>query len=282
MSEKSTKQLINEYQIKAKKNLGQNFINDKNIIKKMVKLSKINQNSIIIEIGPGLGILTRELAIAAKRVLAFEIDGELVQILKAEFAQHDNVEIIEADFLNIDLSDYLNKKSEKELVVCANLPYYITTPLLFKLFESELPLKSISVMMQKEMALRFTAKPGTKDYNALTVITLYKYETEMLMKVPKAVFTPVPKVDSAVVLFQRKEKKDNIDEQEFFALVKSCFKYRRKTIYNNYRIYAGDLAAQEALAAAEILPSKRAEELTLQQYLKLFEVHCEKKSVRES
>jgi len=282
MKNYNTKELVEKYNVKTKKSWGQNFISDTNIIEKMVNLSMVNKDSVVIEIGPGLGILTKSLAEKAKRVIAFEIDKNLVNILNDIFKERNNIEIVEGDFLKVKLQNFVTKKEYKKLVVCANLPYYITTPILFKLFESDVEIPCISIMMQKEVAQRFTGKQGTKDYNALTVITQYKYDTKIIMKVAKEIFYPMPKVDSAVVLFKRKPKVDAINEVEFFNMVKSCFKYRRKTIYNNYREEVGDLLAQKILKKAEIALSIRAEQLSLTQYLKLFEVYSEEKSFCES
>ena len=172
MSNNDIKALIDKYQIRAKKKLGQNFITDSNIIRKMVNLSNISSASTVIEIGPGLGILTKELAKQARQVIAYEIDSKLVLLLKERFLEDTNIEIIEADFLSLDIKQELEKRKIEKAVVCANLPYYITTPLLFKLFEGEACIDSIAVMMQKEVAQRFTAIAGSKDYNALSVITL--------------------------------------------------------------------------------------------------------------
>ena len=272
MANYNTKEMLAKYQITAKKKWGQNFISDVNIIKKMVKLSMIDASTSVIEIGPGLGVLTTELAKVAKRVLAFEIDKQLVDFLKQRFLPGSNVEIVAADFLKVDLTTYFSFEENEKIVVCANLPYYITTAVLFKLFSCPLAIQHLSVMMQREVGERFSATINTKAYNALSLITAFKYTTKIIMKVPKAVFFPTPKVDSVVLLFSRKTKIIALDETEFFDLLKTCFKYRRKTIYNNYRAVLGDQAAKLILEKAEIGLNQRAQELSLDQYLKLYEV----------
>lgn len=270
--EKTTKQLIDQYQVRAKKKFGQNFLMDQNIIEKIVKSSQINKESIVIEVGPGLGALTRVLSKNAKEVIAYEIDQDLVEFLPEILADFDNVKVINQDFLEVDLVESLKDYATEDLVVCANLPYYITTPILFKIFESEKCISKISVMMQREVADRFTALPKTKDYNALSVISQYKYQVSMIVKVPKTVFYPAPNVDSAVVLFVRKEKNDDYNETEFFNLVKACFKQRRKTIYNNLKLYISDSdKLKEILEQCQIPTNTRSEELSLKQFTELFE-----------
>ena len=275
----STRKLLEKYHINAKKHLGQNFLTDLNLVKKMVTLSGISSDDEVIEIGPGLGILTGELLKKANKVTAFEIDQKLWTILKEEYRDQSKLEVILADFLTVDLSDHFTD-DDRPLTVCANLPYYITTPILFKLFNETLNIEKIVVMMQKEVALRFCATPKTKDYGALTVISEYKYHSKIILNIPKEAFTPRPKVDSAVVMFVKKTEREAIDEKDFFALVKSCFKYRRKTIYNNYKELLNEKSAKDNLSAAGIDPHQRAEELNLGQYLQLFKVHNEKKSLR--
>ena len=271
----TTKELIKKYNIKAKKQWGQNFLLDDNLLRKMAKLSGIKQESTVVEIGPGLGSLTRHLLGLAKKVIAFEIDERLTEVLKAEFKQ-DNFCLVKGDFLQIKLEDYLNEQ-DSEIMVCANLPYYITTPILFKLFKSPILIQSISVLVQKEVAERFCALPNTKQYGAISVITQYKYEAKIIMKIAKEAFYPQPKVDSCVVLFKRIKAQEAIDEQAFFRLVKSCFKYRRKTIYNNYKEFNKDAVA--ILEAADIALNCRAEQLALDDYLRLFKIQNEKTSL---
>jgi len=281
MSEYNTKELLAKYQITAKKKWGQNFISDSQLTKKMVKLSLIASDTTVIEIGPGLGILTAALAEVAKKVIAFEIDKQLVSVLKERFKDEAKVEIVAADFLEVDLSEYLPKINSGKVVVCANLPYYITTPILFKLFDSPLDIQHLSVMLQKEVGKRFSATVNSKDYNALSVITAFKYSTKVIMQLPKEVFFPRPKVDSVVLLFSKKKETVMLDETALFQLVKTCFKYRRKTIYNNYREVLGDEAAKLILEKAEIGLNQRAQELSLAQYLQLYEVQCGYKSLRQ-
>jgi len=224
--------------------------------------------------------LTTELLKQAKRVTAFEIDERLVAVLQAEYQAEKRLRIIQADFLDVDLSEHFPTDKKQAYTVCANLPYYITTPILFKLFNENLNIHKIVVMMQREVAQRFCAQPKSKDYGALSIIAAYKYKSKLLMNIPKEAFSPQPQVDSAVVLFLKKLEKSAVNEAEFFSLVKSCFKYRRKTIYNNYKELLTADSALANLEAAGIDPRQRAEELTLEQYLKLYKVQNEKKSAR--
>lgn len=271
---KTTKQLIDQYHIKAKKKFGQNFLLDKNIINKIVEESKINSESIVIEIGPGLGALTQVLLKKAKKVIAYEIDSELVTNLSEILQEYQNITIINKDFLEVDLEKELDEFIDEELIVCANLPYYITTPILFKIFEANVPINKISVMMQREVADRFVAMPKTKDYNALSVITQYKYKVSMIVKVSKTVFYPTPNVDSAVVLFERKNNEKAIDEKLFFEFVKACFKQRRKTIYNNLKQYEKNTKViNEILASVNINVNTRSEELSLNDFIDMFECY---------
>ncbi len=276
-----TNELMKKYGITAKKNFGQNFIMDQNIINKLVSLSMVNDNSTVIEIGPGLGILTAQLAKTAKKVIAYEIDDRLVKVLPEILQEFDNVTINHRDFLEVNIDQELGNYSSEELVVCANLPYYITTPILFKIFEANLKIKYISVMMQKEVADRFNAEVNSKDYNALSVITSYKYESKMILKIPRTVFNPAPNVDSAVVLFTRKEANQDVSEVEFFKFVKVCFKQRRKTLYNNLREIASAQLINDLLEDSNINLKARAQELTLEDFIGLFK-NYEKKSIRKN
>lgn len=263
--------------IKAKKRYGQNFIIDKNTVEAIAEKSNTNSKTTVIEIGPGLGALTKELAIRSKKVIAFEIDQDLVLSLKTILAEYTNVEVIKADILKVDLDPYLEK--EERIVVSANLPYYITTPILFHLFDYGNYFSQITVMMQKEVALRLLAKPSTKEYNALSIIVQYKYDVKQVLKVSRNVFKPKPEVDSVVISFNQKPVKKNIDEEKFFKLVQSCFKQRRKTIENNLKLILDKDTVIKILKIANIDSQARAESLSLDDYLRLFEVGHEEKII---
>lgn len=266
-----TKEILDKYDLFAKKNYGQNFLVEPGIVEK-IAISACKDGNKVIEIGPGIGALTQMLAIHAKEVYSFEIDDRLIPVLNDTLSDYDNVTIINKDFLEVDLNDYFD--DNEELIIAANLPYYITTPILFKLFESNLNIKSITVMMQKEVADRFSAKVNTKDYNALTVITNYRCSVETVVKVPRNVFNPKPNVDSAVLKFKFDKEKSIDDEQTFFEMVKACFKQRRKTILNNFKDYLDNdkEKAEAILIKAGIDVKRRAESLTLDEFIHLNEV----------
>lgn len=270
-----TKEILDTHGLYAKKNFGQNFIIEPGVVEKIARHAVISDHCAVFEIGPGIGALTQFLCRYAKKVIAFEIDERLPDVLKDSLSAYDNYEVILKDFLEIDIHSYIKPLIEEgyDVVFAANLPYYITTPILFKLFESKEAIGAITVMMQKEVADRFYAKPNTKDYNALSVITQYRCKVIPVMKVPKNVFLPKPNVDSAVLQFQFLNRSGNIEEEDFFAMVKGCFKQRRKTILNNYGEYLGNKEKAKAiLAKAKVDERKRAEALTLDDFLYLYEV----------
>lgn len=270
-----TKEILETYDLFTKKNYGQNFLIEPGIVEKIARSAVISDHCVVIEIGPGIGALTQQLAYLAQKVIAFEIDERLPKILRETLAEFDNVEIVNQDFLKVDIAAYVKSYTEQgyDVVVVANLPYYITTPILFQLFEAQAPIASITVMMQKEVADRFSAKPNSKDYNALSIITQYRCEVKPLMKVPSSVFQPKPAVDSAVVQFFLKKKQDQIEEEPFFAMIKGCFKQRRKTMLNNFGTFLQDKEkAMQYLESAGIDAKCRAESLTLEQFIRLYEV----------
>lgn len=276
-----TKEILEKYDLYAKKNYGQNFLIESSIVDKIAKNAITEKPCTVFEIGPGIGALTQFLSNYAENVVSFEIDDRLLPVLKDTLSECTNVEIVHTDFLEVDLKKFVDKykREDNDVVIAANLPYYITTPILFKIFESEADITQITVMMQKEVADRFSAVPNTKDYNALSVITQYRCDVKTIMKISKHVFNPKPNVDSAVVQFRFKERKQLDNESEFFELVKACFKQRRKTILNNYGEYCNDKElAKENLEKANIIVSARAESLTLETFIRLFEVHNENRS----
>lgn len=279
-----TNEILQKYDLYAKKSYGQNFIIEPGIVEKIARLSLADENSAVIEIGPGIGALTEQLAKLAKKVLAFEIDDRLIAVLADTLSAYPNVEVRHQDFLEADLGKVTEelKKAADRVLVSANLPYYITTPILFRIFESKADIPVITVMMQKEVADRFTAQVSTKDYNALSVVVQYQYEVKTVMKIPKTIFNPRPAVDSAVVQFTRRQpERTAADEKQFFELVKASFRQRRKTLYNNLREYLGDKdRAAEIIEKAGLISEVRAENLDLSQFLDLAEVTYETKSIR--
>ena len=270
-----TKEILEKYDLFAKKNYGQNFLIEPGIVSKIAASAMASDNCVAIEIGPGIGALTQQLSLVAKKVIAFEIDERLPEVLKDTLSDCENVEIILQDFMEADLNEVVEPyvKQGYDVVIAANLPYYITTPILFKIFESDAPIKQITVMMQKEVADRFTAESNTKDYNALSVITQYRCSVKNVMKVPKNVFHPKPNVDSAVLQFRFKEKDKTINEALFFKVVKSCFRQRRKTILNNLSLCVPEKTiAKDLLEKAGIEETRRAETLSMEEFIRLYRV----------
>ncbi|HPP31834.1 MAG TPA: 16S rRNA (adenine(1518)-N(6)/adenine(1519)-N(6))-dimethyltransferase RsmA [Soehngenia sp.] len=267
------KDILERHGFNFSKALGQNFLIDGNIVRKIRIAAGVDKNTNVLEIGPGIGTLTEELASSAKRVVAVELDERLKPILEETLSDFENVKVIFSDVLKLDLKEMIEREFNGERIsVVANLPYYVTTPILEKLFESDLPIDLITVMVQKEVALRMTAKPGSKDYSSLSVFIKFYSEPKIEFKVPNTVFMPKPKVDSAVVKMEL-DKKYDVNRELFFKIVKAAFSKRRKTIINALSSYE-DLGIQKddirgVLILADIDENKRAEDLSIEDYLKL-------------
>lgn len=264
-----TEFLLNKYKLKANKNLGQNFLINQQIIDDIVKVANVNEDDLIIEIGPGLGSLTSKLADNAKKVVAIELDQNMIEILKERFSLYKNVEIIHGDIMKVDLKEIIGE--EKNVKIVANLPYYITTPIVMKLLEENLKMKSITVMVQKEVGERFCAIPGGKEYGAITVSINYYSDPKIVLDVPKDNFNPIPEVDSCVV--QLKLKKNHIelkDKKLFFRLIKIAFSQRRKNIGNSLTgIGMTKQEVKEMLEALSLDINLRAENLSINQYAQI-------------
>ena len=267
--------VLQKYNFTFQKKFGQNFLIDTRVLEKIIDAAEVTKEDCVVEIGPGIGTMTQYLAERAGRVVAVEIDRALIPILEDTLSAYDNVEILNEDILKVDLNRLAEEKNGgRPVKVVANLPYYITTPIVMGLFESHVPLSSITIMVQKEVADRFKAMPSDKDYNALSVIVQYLYDVEYLMKVSKNVFNPKPNVDSAVVQFAQHERIKVHDQKAFFALVKACFKQRRKTLYNNLREYLQDgQLAEKIIVESSLMNNVRAQELDLKQFIQLYEVY---------
>ena len=235
-SNSKMKQEIEESHFNFKKKYGQNFIVDKNIIHSIIKKSEIDDETLVIEIGPGAGSLTSELGKYAKNVIAYEIDETLKPILEKNITS--NTEVIFEDFLKRDIAEDIKKYNYKKLYVIANLPYYITTPIIIKLIETKIDFDKIVVMVQKEVGDRFKAKPKTKEYNSLSVFLSYYFNITKILDVSRNVFMPKPNVDSIVVCFTKKVDKLKVNNEElFFKLIKDSFKQKRKNLRNNLKGY---------------------------------------------
>ncbi len=255
-----------------KKGLGQNFIIDPTVCPQIAELADID-NEGVIEIGPGAGVLTSELAKRAKKVICIEIDEKLRPVLEDTLSDFENVSVIFADVMKIDLRALVNKEFKGMSVsVCANLPYYITSPIIMMLLETLPQLKSITVMVQKEAAVRLCAKMGTRDCGAVTAAVRYYSEPSLVLDVPREAFLPPPKVDSAVIKLDIIDGNSSVDRVKFFKLIKAAFSMRRKTLINCLASNLSGCTKQsvsEALEKCNISPSARAEELSMQQYIDL-------------
>jgi len=275
---KRTLEILDKYQLSAKKSLGQNFIIDTNILSNIVDSGNVDEDTIVIEIGPGIGALTEQIAKKAKHVYAFEIDSRLVSVLDDTLSEYKNVSIIEQDILEADLNNFRKKYINKNerLVVIANLPYYITTPIIMTFLESQLNVDMMVFMMQKEVARRISANPSTKEYGSLSIAIQYFVEAETLFAVPKTVFMPQPNVDSAIIRLTKKEVRDVEvkDETYLFQVTRSAFKQRRKTLWNNLKNSFGkDEDIQNKMRAAleesDIDASRRGETLNIKEFANL-------------
>lgn len=272
-----TKEILKKHGFKVKKSLGQNFLIDTNILRNIVDKAGLTKQSGVIEIGPGIGALTQQLAQTAEKVVAFEIDQRLLPVLQDTLSSHDNVRVIHADILNVDLHEVLTQEfsREQDLVACANLPYYVTTPILMNLLTSGLPLRAIVVMIQKEVAERISASPGEKAYGSLSIAVQYYANAETVMKVPKTVFMPSPNVDSAVLRLTMHTSPPVAvkDELFFFSVVRASFAQRRKTIYNNltHNLLPSTEKSQvkAKLEEAGINPGRRGETLSINEFARL-------------
>lgn len=273
-----TKQLLEQYGFKFKKSLGQNFLVDTNVIRNIIDAAGIDKKSGVIEIGPGMGSLTEQLAKHAKHVLAFEIDQRLIPILGETLSPYDNVTVINEDILKAEVASAIESHLYDcdEIFVVANLPYYITTPILMGLLEKHLNINSYVVMMQKEVGERLSAAPSTKAYGSLSIAVQYYTDVKRIMVVPKGVFMPPPNVDSLVVKLTTLEspRVDVEDETLFFKLTRGAFVQRRKTILNNYMSLIQDSKEHKArivewLEGSGVAPSRRGESLDLNDYAQL-------------
>ncbi|MFD0591092.1 16S rRNA (adenine(1518)-N(6)/adenine(1519)-N(6))-dimethyltransferase RsmA [Paenibacillus sp. GCM10027627] len=275
-SPKRTKEIIAKHGFSFKKSLGQNFLIDGNILSKIVAAAELDKTKGALEIGPGIGALTERLAEAAGKVTAVEIDQRLIPILADVLADKPHVEVVHGDVLKLDLGTLFETQFADcaKVSVVANLPYYVTTPILMKLLEDRLPLQNIVVMIQKEVAQRMAAKPGGKEYGSLSVAVQYYCEPQLVCTVPHTVFIPQPNVDSAVIKLAVRDKPavDVPDEAYFFQVVQASFAQRRKTLGNNLTAFLGKDRKEElltVLSEAGIDPARRGETLSLEEFAEL-------------
>ncbi len=273
-----TKFIMKKYNIKANKNLGQNFLISQEVVEKIVDCSEITKEDLVIEIGPGLGTLTKYLLEKAGKVICIELDTKMLKILEDRFSLYNNFEIINEDVLKVDLKNIIKTEKEntkiKNAKIVANLPYYITTPIIMKLLEEKLDLESITVMIQKEVADRLIAIPGQKNTGAITYTVYYYATSEGIMEVPNNSFIPEPEVTSKVIKLNiRKEPVVKPkDKEKMFKIIKYAFTQKRKTLLNsltNNKIFNNKQKGIEILNSLEINENIRPEELTLQQFEKI-------------
>lgn len=271
------KSVMARHGVTFNKGLGQNFLVDPDVCPSMADAACLDKNTCVLEIGPGVGVLTAELAKRAGKVISFEVDNRLLPVLDETLADFDNVEIINADFMKADIRKITEEKcADMDIVVCANLPYYITSPIIMLLLESKLPVKSITVMVQKEAADRLCAEVGSRDGGAVTVAVSYYAESEKLFFVPRDAFLPPPKVDSEVIKLTVRDTPPVTvkSEEHFFKTVKAAFSQRRKTAENSISAGLGikkDIVAQ-ALQSAGLEKSIRAEKMTMRDFAVLSDI----------
>jgi 16S rRNA (adenine1518-N6/adenine1519-N6)-dimethyltransferase len=273
-TKKVTRELIERHGFHIKKQYGQNFLTDTNILRNIVTKANVNKQTTVVEIGPGLGALTEQLLEQAAHVLAYEIDEALIPILQEAF-EHDPFTLIHGDILSQDVDRDLAALpvSTERVIVVANLPYYITTPIILKLLEESKQIQEYYVMMQLEVARRFTSEPRTKDYNSLSVFLQFKTDSDIIMKVPKQVFHPAPNVDSAVVRMRLKSHFERFpdNEEHFYRLVRAAFSMRRKTLVNNLstQLELSKDLVEELLMELGFSTKVRAEELQVDDFITL-------------
>ena len=276
-----TIEILKKYHFNFQKRFGQNFLIDSNILDKIVEAAEITKDDCVLEIGPGIGTMTQYLAESAREVVAVEIDKSLIPILKDTLSPYQNVTVINEDILKLDINELVREKNQgKPVKVVANLPYYITTPIIMGLFENHVPLKSITIMVQKEVADRMQVGPGTKDYGALSLAVQYYARPQVVTYVSPACFIPKPNVGSAVIRLDRYEKPpvEAEDEAFLFAVIRAAFNQRRKTLVNGLsnakELGVSRQQAEEALEELGLSMTIRGEALTLREFALLSNILC--------
>ena len=276
-----TIEILKKYHFNFQKRFGQNFLIDSNILDKIVEAAEITKDDCVLEIGPGIGTMTQYLAESAREVVAVEIDKSLIPILKDTLSPYQNVTVINEDILKLDINELIREKNQgRPVKVVANLPYYITTPIIMGLFENHVPLKSITIMVQKEVADRMQVGPGTKDYGALSLAVQYYARPQVVTYVSPACFIPKPNVGSAVIRLDRYEKPpvEAEDEAFLFAVIRAAFNQRRKTLVNGLsnakELGVSRQQAEEALTELGLSKTIRGEALTLREFALLSNILC--------
>ena len=273
---KNTIEVLQKYQFNFQKKFGQNFLIDTRILEEIIAASGVGKDDFVLEIGPGIGTMTQYLCEAAREVVAVEIDNNLIPILKDTLAAYHNVEVLNEDILKVDINKLAQEKNGgRPIKVVANLPYYITTPIIMGLFESHVPIDSITIMVQKEVADRMQVGPGTKDYGALSLAVQYYAKPEIVVNVPPSCFMPQPKVGSAVIRLTRHEKPpvDVKDEKLMFQIIRASFNQRRKTLANGLsnfpQLQLGKEQVTDCITVLGVPATIRGEALSLEQFAQL-------------
>ncbi|NLZ47523.1 MAG: 16S rRNA (adenine(1518)-N(6)/adenine(1519)-N(6))-dimethyltransferase RsmA [Clostridiales bacterium] len=266
----STKEIVRKYGFKFTKSLGQNFLIDNSVVTDIVEGAQVSKEDFVIEIGPGVGTLTRELLKRAKAVCAIELDKSLIPILQQELKDFDNFQLVNEDALKVNYNEIIGEEESVKLV--ANLPYYVTTPIIINLLTGGYSFKSLTIMIQKEVAERMNAVPGGKDYGSLSLLVQYYCRTEIIRKVPPTSFIPQPKVDSIVIKLEKLDtpRVQVQDEKLFFSIIRDAFNMRRKTLSNALKnISIGKEKLMKAFEEASIDPKRRGETLSIEEFAKL-------------
>lgn len=271
MEKVNTKELVKKYNFRFTKSLGQNFLIDDKVLDDIVAGSQVSKDDFVIEIGPGVGTLTKELLAKAKKVCAVELDSELIPILQEELGGYDSFELIHKDALKVDFNEVIGE--EENVKVVANLPYYVTTPIIARMLKENYKFKSLTIMIQKEVAERIDAEPNCKEYGSLSILVQYYCDTKIIRTVPPSSFVPQPKVDSIVIRLDKLDKPrvQPKDKELFFKIVRQSFNMRRKTLRNavkSMKIMNGE-EMEKAFENANIDPKRRGETLSLQEFADL-------------
>lgn len=271
-SPKIVKEIIDLYDFKFKKSLGQNFLIDKNFVDKIIDIADI-ENENVLEIGPGIGTITYEMAKTAKKVLAVEIDENLIPILQQNLEEFSNVKVINQDILKVDLKKLIEEEfNNQSFKVVSNLPYYITTPIIELLITSNFPCKDMTIMVQKEVAQRMVASANDKDYSSLSVFVKFYSDAKILVNLPKTVFMPQPKIDSSILNLKLRIYDEKVDQKKLFNLVRAGFNKRRKTILNSLSDVAKKDDLKIAFEKTGLRENLRAENLSLDDFIKLADI----------
>lgn len=271
-SPKIVKEIIDLYDFKFKKSLGQNFLIDKNFVDKIIDIADI-ENENVLEIGPGIGTITYEMAKTAKKVLAVEIDENLIPILQQNLEEFSNVKVINQDILKVDLKKLIEEEfNNQSFKVVSNLPYYITTPIIELLITSNFPCKDMTIMVQKEVAQRMVASANDKDYSSLSVFVKFYSDAKILVNLPKTVFMPQPKIDSSILNLKLRIYDEKVDQKKLFNLVRAGFNKRRKTILNSLSDMAKKDDLKIAFEKTGLKENLRAENLSLDDFIKLADI----------